>query len=142
MSNFSCSACGHSSPRWFGRCPECGAWSSAAAATDATGAAQLDLTTLAARTQPPARAPTGVAELDRVLGGGVVPGAAILLFGDPGAGKSTLATQLMAGMAVGGRTALLVSGEESPQQIALRAQRLNADLGDIRIASSRSLPAV
>jgi DNA repair protein RadA/Sms len=97
---------------------------------------------LAATTETPARAPTGIAELDRVLGGGIVPGAAILLYGDPGAGKSTLATQLMAGIARGGRTALLVSGEESARQVALRAQRLNADLGDIRIASSRSLPAV
>src|SRR5918999_3892170 len=142
MSSFSCTECGHSSPRWFGRCPECGAWSSATTPAPADGGEQLDLSVLAATIEMPARMPTGMDEVDRVLGGGVVPGAAILLFGDPGAGKSTLATQLMAGMAVGGRTALLVSGEESPQQIALRAQRLNADLGDIRIASSRSLPAV
>ena len=122
MANFSCSACGHTSPRWFGRCPECGAWSTA--------------------TEPPARIPTNVGELDRVLGGGVVPGAVALLYGDPGAGKSTLATQMMAGVARAGRSALLISGEESPQQVALRAQRLDADLGEIRIASSRSLPDV
>lgn len=108
----------------------------------ATTGEQLDLSVLAATTQTPARVPTGMDELDRVLGGGIVPGAAILLFGDPGAGKSTLATQLMAGMARDGRSALLASGEESPQQVALRAQRLDADLGDIRIAASRSLPAV
>jgi DNA repair protein RadA/Sms len=142
MAKFSCRACGHSSPRWFGRCPECGGWSTASAPAEAPAGEQLDLSVLAATTETPERAPTGVDELDRVLGGGIVPGAAILLFGDPGAGKSTLATQLMAGMARGGRSALLVSGEESPHQVALRAQRLDADLGDIRIAASRSLPAV
>ena len=141
MSNFVCGACGHSSPRWFGRCPECGEWSSAASST-AEATPQLDLSVLAATTDTPARIPTGIGELDRVLGGGIVPGVAVLLYGDPGAGKSTLATQMMAGVARDGRSALLISGEESPQQVALRAQRLDADLGDIRIAASRSLPAV
>lgn len=141
MSNFTCSSCGHSSPRWFGRCRECGEWSSARTASAASGE-QLDLSVLAATTETPTRLATGIGELDRVLGGGIVPGAAILLFGDPGAGKSTLATQLMAGVAQAGRSALLVSGEESAQQVALRAQRLDADLGEIRIASSRSLPGV
>jgi DNA repair protein RadA/Sms len=141
MSGFSCSSCGHASPRWFGRCPECGAWSSATAPASAA-TEQLDLSVLAATTETPARVPSNIGELDRVLGGGIVPGAAVLLYGDPGAGKSTLATQMMAGVARDGRSALLISGEESPQQVAVRAQRLDADLGDIRIAASRSLPAV
>lgn len=142
MSNFSCSACGHSSPRWFGRCPECGAWSTASAPAAAGTGEQLDLSVLAATTETPERLATTIGELDRVLGGGIVPGAALLLFGDPGAGKSTLATQLMAGVARSGRSALLVTGEESPEQVALRAQRLDADLGEIRVAASRSLPDV
>jgi DNA repair protein RadA/Sms len=142
MSSFSCSSCGHSSPRWFGRCPECGAWSTATEPPQQRAGERLDLSVLAATTATPERIRTNVDELDRVLGGGIVPGAVVLLFGDPGAGKSTLATQLMAGVARDGRSALLISGEESPQQVALRAQRLDADLGDIRIASSRSLPAV
>ncbi|HEY7875505.1 MAG TPA: DNA repair protein RadA [Actinomycetota bacterium] len=143
MSNFTCNACGHSSPRWFGRCPECGAWSSATEPPQHDkGGRRLDLSVLAATTPAPARVPTNVGELDRVLGGGIVPGTVALLFGDPGAGKSTLATQLMAGIARDGRKALLISGEESPDQVALRAQRLDADMGDIGIAASRSLPDV
>ena len=144
MSPHVCSACGHGSPRWFGRCPECGEWGSAGAPGPAAldGGERLELATLAANVRPLELFSTGVAEVDRVLGGGIVPGAALLLSGDPGAGKSTLVLQLMTGAAAAGRRSLLITGEESADQVALRARRLGADKADLQIAPSRSLPSV
>ena len=144
MTSFVCSGCGHGSPRWFGRCPECGEWGSAGAPKTATSNAgqRLELATLVATTRAPARFSSGIEEVDRVLGGGVVPGAALLLAGDPGAGKSTLVMQLMRGAAGGGRRSLLITGEESADQVALRARRLGADSAGLQVAPSRSLPSV
>jgi DNA repair protein RadA/Sms len=143
MTSFVCSGCGHGSPRWFGRCPECGEWSSASAPASSTGEGErLDLATLAANAVTPARFSTGIAEVDRVLGGGVVPGGAILLSGDPGAGKSTLVMQVMTGAVASGHSSLLITGEESADQVALRARRLGADRSGLQVAASRSLPAV
>jgi DNA repair protein RadA/Sms len=133
---FACSECGAQQPKWMGRCPECGAWSSLVEEQlGAAPAAPLDPLGEArpmsgAKPQrlgevDPAGLPrlgTGIPEVDRVLGGGLVPGSVVLLAGEPGVGKSTLALQLAAGLAPA--PVLYVSGEESPEQIRLRADRL------------------
>ncbi|MAT64149.1 MAG: DNA repair protein RadA [Gammaproteobacteria bacterium] len=133
---YSCSACGAQSPKWAGQCPECGEWNTlvevvAMAAAPAAarfsgyaGAAETRVRDLA-DVQPESadRIPTGSEELDRVLGGGLVGGSVVLLGGDPGIGKSTLLLQTLTDL--GTRLpALYVTGEESPEQVALRARRL------------------
>jgi DNA repair protein RadA/Sms len=138
---YACTTCGAQQPRWLGRCPECGAWSSLVeepvAGSGASPAAPRDLLRVepgpASTGKPRAlreieasstpRRPTGIPELDRVLGGGLVPGSVVLLGGEPGVGKSTLALQLAAGLE-GFGPFLYVTGEESPEQLRLRAQRL------------------
>ncbi|RIL07591.1 MAG: DNA repair protein RadA [Proteobacteria bacterium] len=136
---FHCTECGAQSPRWLGRCPQCGAWSTLMEEPDAAPAraAEFVATPSAAAAKPVAlrdvagggapRIPTGIGELDRVLGGGLVPGAVVLLGGEPGIGKSTLALQLAASLQQRGTPVLYVTGEESAEQIRLRAERL-ADL--------------
>ncbi|HHQ42923.1 MAG TPA: DNA repair protein RadA [Chromatiales bacterium] len=136
-----CSACGAESPKWAGRCPECGAWNTLGETTvQAAGppraGARAGFAGAAGRGGPvrlaevrgaeAGRLATGIEELDRVLGGGLVPGSVVLLGGDPGVGKSTLLLQATAAVAdrVG---ALYVTGEESPEQVALRAARLGLE---------------
>ncbi|HVN40053.1 MAG TPA: ATPase domain-containing protein, partial [Myxococcota bacterium] len=136
---YACTACGAQQPRWLGRCPECGSWSSlveervGGAAPSAESASDwLAAPTAESAAKPRAlaeidadslpRLATGVPELDRVLGGGLVPGSVVLLAGEPGVGKSTLALQLAAGLSPA--PVLYVSGEESPEQIRLRADRM------------------
>src|SRR5688572_17655992 len=132
---YACTECGAQQPRWLGRCPECGGWSTlveeraASTATEpreliareAAAAKPRRLVEIDADAVP--RLATGIGELDRVLGGGIVPGSVVLLAGEPGVGKSTLALQLAAGIQ-GGRPVLYVAGEESPEQVRLRANRL------------------
>jgi DNA repair protein RadA/Sms len=138
-----CTMCGHAAPSWFGRCPECGAWSTAASpARAAPSGAGLVVRTLAGAGRDGARIHTGAPEADRVLGGGLVPGSVVLLAGEPGMGKSTLVLQLVAGLVEAGRRCLLVTGEESVDQVALRAARLGAPRERIRVAASGSLGAV
>jgi DNA repair protein RadA/Sms len=133
---FACTECGAQQPRWLGRCPECGGWSTlveerADAATDSRellprhpqSAKPRRLAEIDADAVP--RLETGVAELDRVLGGGLVPGSVVLIAGEPGVGKSTLALQLAAGVH-SSRPVLYVAGEESPEQVRLRANRLDS----------------
>ncbi|MSV70054.1 MAG: AAA family ATPase, partial [Actinobacteria bacterium] len=130
---FRCAECGWTSQKWVGRCGECQAWGSveeiaapkklSLVAGKVTHAAipigDVDLSSARARA-------TGVSELDRVLGGGLVPGAAILLAGEPGVGKSTLLLSVAAQTAAKGIPALYISGEESASQVRLRAERINA----------------
>lgn len=127
---FSCSNCDSQFPKWQGRCSECGQWGTIVERT----AAPVDRRKVEARpgetqsfaditVQPENRMATGISELDRVLGGGIVPGSLTLLGGDPGIGKSTLVLQLAAAAASSGRV-LYVSGEESGQQVKLRLDRL------------------
>src|SRR5512135_1100619 len=129
---YSCTECGGQSPKWQGQCPHCNAWNTLVetAATPAPTrfnpvagqrSAVRTLGSVDARDAP--RFPTGMDEFDRVLGGGLVPGGVILLGGDPGIGKSTLLLQAGAALGAAHRT-LYVTGEESAEQIALRAQRL------------------
>jgi DNA repair protein RadA/Sms len=126
-----CGECGHQSPRWLGRCPECGGWgtlveevtTARAVPSARSGAVPIRLEDVGGGAI--ARLSTGNEEFDRVLGGGLVPGALVLLGGEPGIGKSTLVLQALAYLAASGR-ALLVTGEESPVQVASRAQRIAA----------------
>jgi DNA repair protein RadA/Sms len=128
---FSCSSCGYQSIKWLGRCPECHEWESFVEETprsfqaervDAASPVPLHL----APDGEEERVPTSIGELDRVLGGGIVPGSVVLIGGDPGIGKSTLILQILAAIARKGRQVLYVSGEESSRQIKMRAKRLNA----------------
>lgn len=135
---FVCQACGSQSPRWLGRCPDCQGWNTLAeerteAASTATrrpaGRAKGAPESLAAvEDASETRLLSGIGELDRVLGGGVVPGSAILIGGDPGIGKSTVVLQALTALAARGPV-LYVSGEESPQQIKMRAARLGTATG-------------
>ena len=132
-----CSACGHETARWAGRCPGCGEWNTLveeALAPPVRGGAPggrragaqpivpLALADVAAREET--RLSTGISELDNVLGGGIVPGSLVLIGGAPGIGKSTLTTMALANLVAAGRRSLYVSAEESAAQIRLRAQRL------------------
>ncbi len=148
-----CTDCGGVTPKWAGQCPTCGAWNTLVeereepAPSRAVGAAAA-LPVVAATPMGSVRmdqwspSPTGIAELDRVLGGGLVPGSVTLLGGEPGIGKSTLLLQLLASVADAGRRALLVSGEESAQQVRLRAERLDAVHEELWLAAETSLPDV
>lgn len=138
---YRCTSCGHDSHKWFGRCPECASWSTAAVPAGGPSGALTSLTLGDAPADPP-RIATGIGELDRVLGGGFVAGSAVLLAGEPGIGKSTLVLQMLDAVASGGTDVLLVSGEESVEQIAGRASRLGIDGGRVRVAASSSLDAV
>jgi len=136
---FFCTECGNESPKWFGKCPACGAWNSAAEApasgpgsraagrrsagyAGVAGSAPVRIESI--ETSAEDRWRTGIGELDRVLGGGLVPGSLVLIGGDPGIGKSTLALEMAAALGATGRSILYVSGEESPRQTRMRAERI------------------
>ena len=147
---FRCAECGASEPKWTGRCGGCEAWGTLVEESDGPATGQLAV--LQPTTPPVPIAdvdpteftprPTGVSELDRVLGGGLVPGSVTLLGGEPGIGKSTVLLQAAAEVAASGRTVLYLSGEESPQQIRLRAERLGALHPRLWLASEVALPQV
>jgi DNA repair protein RadA/Sms len=124
---FSCTECGYSAGRWFGKCPGCDAFGTlveeAGPEAAASAAPRPVLRLVDVEAAEAARIPTGVAELDRVLGGGLVPASLVLVGGEPGVGKSTLLLSALAAMS-GQRRALLVTGEESVAQVKLRAERL------------------
>ncbi len=145
---FACTECGAQAPKWLGRCPECGSWSSlveerpAAVGTHATGVPNqvvplVDVDPIAAVGRS-----TGVPELDRVLGGGLVRGSVTLLGGEPGIGKSTLLLQSLGRMAAAGARCLLVCGEESKEQVRLRAERLHTLDPNLLIVTETALPAI
>lgn len=131
-SRFVCQACGESVPRWEGQCRTCGAWNSlveevvraaprAARARPRSGDPRAPIPLAEVGSEDVARIATGIGELDRVLGGGIVPGSLVLVGGEPGIGKSTLLLQVAAGI---GRAVLYATGEESAEQVRLRARRL------------------
>jgi DNA repair protein RadA/Sms len=151
---FVCDACGHQPPKWLGRCPECQEWGSVIEST-VTGPVVSGRVVSSRLPSEPARpiatisaapakaVPTGVSELDRVLGGGLVPGAVVLLAGEPGVGKSTLLLDVAQQWAAGaGTPSLVVSGEESVSQVRLRAERLGALHERLYLASESDLGAV
>ena len=143
-----CQSCGAVHGRWVGRCDQCGAWNTLVAdvAPRRAGAVaprpRLDLVDLAGPSTPLERLATGIAELDHVLGGGLVPGSAILLGGDPGIGKSTLTLQAAAALARAGRTVVYVSGEEAVDQIRMRARRLALSDAPVRLAGAVDVDAL
>ncbi|MDQ2910512.1 MAG: DNA repair protein RadA [Actinomycetota bacterium] len=124
---FACTDCGYSAGRWFGKCPSCGEFGTlveeAAGQAKSGSAAKPTLRLIDVKADEAQRIPTGVAELDRVLGGGLVPASLVLVGGEPGVGKSTLLLSALAAMS-SDRRALLVTGEESVAQVKLRAARL------------------
>jgi len=155
-----CSGCGRTEPKWVGQCPGCAKWGTLVEETVGSGgtaAVGSSRSGAAVRAVAPAvaarpirlvpvdthdRARTGIAELDRVLGGGLVPGSVTLLGGEPGAGKSTLLLQAADALARGGRTVLYVSAEESVSQVRLRAERLDALADDLLLAAETDLASV
>jgi DNA repair protein RadA/Sms len=155
---FSCSACGAQSPKWHGRCPGCGEWNALveerAPAPGAGGgrargggpapggAPGRPVPLREVRVERTPRLRTGIGELDRVLGGGLVPGSLVLLGGSPGIGKSTLTNMALGHLAGAGRRTLYVSGEESAAQIRLRAERLGANALDVPVLAETDLDAV
>jgi DNA repair protein RadA/Sms len=143
---FVCGSCGGETLKWQGQCPLCGAWNSleqrsATRARPAAPAAAVSLAAASARSDAAARFGSGHAELDRVLGGGVVPGSVILLGGDPGIGKSTLLLQVAAQVAAT-RTVLYASGEESVAQVSLRAQRLALTAETLGVVAETDLQSI
>jgi DNA repair protein RadA/Sms len=141
----SCTDCGAQSPRWLGRCPECGAWNTLVeeVATPQAQAASTSMpTAVSINLIDPIgaqRRATGVPELDRVLDGGLVPGSVTLLVGEPGMGKSTLMLQALGRMAADGARCLLVSAEESCEQVRMRADRLGVLEPGLLVVSDTSL---
>ncbi|USI72190.1 DNA repair protein RadA [Sphingomonas morindae] len=146
-----CQACGGVSHRWQGQCGDCAEWntlSEEAAPTASVFAAKHDLRRggravtlvgLDAEIPVPPRLATGIAELDRTLGGGLVAGSATLIGGDPGVGKSTLLIQAAARLALAGRGVTYISGEEAADQVRLRARRLGLDKAPVQLASATSV---
>jgi DNA repair protein RadA/Sms len=149
---FVCQTCGYESPKWVGKCPECGAWNSLVEeSTQVPTASSKQIRQIITSTEPQPitdvefkdeeRRSTGIDELDRVLGGGVVHGSVVLVSGDPGIGKSTLMLQAASSLAKAG-TLLYVSGEESVKQLSLRADRLGAKNKDLQVVSETNLFAI
>ena len=149
VSAFTCTACGAAHKKWAGRCDACGAWNTIIEEAPLSqgpgrglGAAKgrtVPLTGLQTSEAPPPRHQAGMAELDRVLGGGLVPGSAILVGGDPGIGKSTLLLQGAAAFARAGLDAVYISGEEASAQVRMRAQRLGLADASVRLGSETNL---
>lgn len=142
---FVCGNCGAVHSKWVGRCDACGEWNTlveeSAGPSSRAGQAKavkgrLNLVHLDGASAPPPRVMTGIAEFDRVLGGGLVPGSAVLVGGDPGIGKSTLMLQATCALARSGRQVLYVSGEEAVDQLRLRARRLDLHAPSLDLAAS------
>ncbi len=148
---YQCQACGHGSPKWLGKCPDCNAWNSFVEEREAPSARKGSFQP-AVKIEPvllqeieaisERRTSTGIREFDRVLGGGVVSGSVILVGGDPGIGKSTLLLQAFSGLSRRTGKLLYVSGEESPQQIKMRAERLSIDSEKIILLPETSLEGI
>ncbi|MFO0325875.1 MAG: ATPase domain-containing protein, partial [Burkholderiales bacterium] len=151
---YSCTECGGQSSKWTGQCPHCQAWNTLVESIAETASTNR-FATLAGvnaergkvqslakvRAEDVPRKPTGIGEFDRVLGGGLVDGGVILIGGDPGIGKSTLLLQALSAIS-GVASVLYVSGEESPQQIAMRARRLSLDTHDVKLLAEIELEKI
>ena len=147
---FVCQACGAVTSRWSGKCASCGEWNSIIEETAPSGSPALvairggkgrlaNFETLAAGSLEAPRLPTGLAELDRVLGGGLVPGSAVLVGGEPGIGKSTLLLQAAAKLAESGVRVVYLSGEEAPAQVRMRAARLGLAEAPVALGTETNL---
>jgi DNA repair protein RadA/Sms len=144
-----CNACGSQQHRWQGQCPDCGEWNTLVEDAPVTafsqkhdlsgGGRSILLEPLTGSEAMPARLVSGIAEFDRALGGGLVAGSVSLIGGDPGIGKSTLLLQVAARLALGGKSAVYISGEEAAGQVRLRAQRLGFADAPVVLASATSV---
>lgn len=149
ITRFICQDCGATHKKWAGRCDACGAWNTIVEEAPLSqgpgrglGAAKgksVPLTPLSTHEPPPPRVESGLVEFDRVLGGGLVPGSAILVGGDPGIGKSTLLLQAAAAFARKGSHAIYISGEEASAQVRMRAQRLGLAEAPVRLGAETAL---
>jgi DNA repair protein RadA/Sms len=156
VSLFRCTECGAEQPKWAGRCDACGAWNTLAEEPVARARGRIGGSPdsrIDRSAHPPIRLSevgvtevgrwrTGIAEFDFVLGGGIVPSSVILVGGEPGIGKSTLLLQAAARLERAGVRTLYVSGEESPEQLRLRADRLEADAGPVHVLGETNLEAI
>jgi DNA repair protein RadA/Sms len=144
---FVCNECGGTSPKWVGQCPDCERWNTLEEGPEARRPAAVGWAGDAPRlmsdieAEVEARWPTGMAELDRVLGGGLVPGSATLIGGDPGIGKSTLLLQAAVRLA-GTLPALYVTGEESLRQVGMRARRLGMEAGGLKLLAETNIERI
>ncbi|MBL8667145.1 MAG: DNA repair protein RadA [Rhodospirillales bacterium] len=148
---FVCQSCGAAHPKWGGRCEACGAWNtlveeavsdgSARPALGRAGKRKLSLAPLAGETQSPPRRATAISEFDRVTGGGLVPGSALLIGGDPGIGKSTLLLQVAAALAQT-HAVIYISGEEAIDQLRLRAERLGLRDAPVQLAAATAVAEI
>ena len=144
--SFICQQCGAVSPKWAGKCDDCGAWNTlveerkeapSGPGKRVTGRRiVLEALNLDNRPEPPPRMQSGISEFDRVAGGGLVPGSATLIGGDPGIGKSTLLLQLTCKLAAAGLKAAYISGEESVDQVRMRAQRLGLANASVELGTA------
>src|SRR4029453_15070171 len=145
-----CQACGSEQHRWQGQCPDCAEWNTLVQEASAptvfsakhdlsSGGRAIELVGLDAVVALPDRMRTGIEEFDRAIGGGIVPGSALLLGGDPGIGKSTLLPQVAAELANSGRRVIYVSGEEAVDQVRLRAIRLGLGGAPVQLAAATSV---
>lgn len=148
---FVCQQCGYESAQWLGRCPNCGAFNTLVEELDeppdlptaaASSAAATPVPAPQLRRRPLTRLSSGYTELDRALGGGLVPGSVSILSGEPGIGKSTLLLQVAGRMAQQGHLALYVTGEESPEQIALRVERLGVEDERLLVLAETDVTAI
>ncbi|MFO7554619.1 MAG: DNA repair protein RadA [Desulfobacterales bacterium] len=150
---FSCQACGYQTPKWLGKCPDCGQWQTFVEEIQSTkpnqGAMRISSASEAkpvpinaVEFEPEDRLLTGIKEFDRVLGGGLVPGTLVLIGGDPGIGKSTLMLQALYGIAEKGLKVLYVSGEESVRQMRRRSQRLSTISSDVMVVSENDMESI
>ncbi|HVH37959.1 MAG TPA: DNA repair protein RadA [Sphingomicrobium sp.] len=150
-SRYVCQACGSVATRWQGQCADCGDWNTLVQETAAVsnifaarhnlqgGGSHIQLVGLDAPAALPERMPSGIAEFDRAIGGGIVAGSAMLVGGDPGIGKSTLLLQVAARLAASGQRVVYVSGEESAEQVRLRAVRLGLGGSPVQLAAATSV---
>lgn len=149
---YQCQNCGYGSPKWLGKCPDCESWNSFVEEKSTPVSRHASSLQSLGKTEPvnllsisdtsDSRIPTGIREFDRVLGGGVVAGSVILVGGDPGIGKSTLLLQAFSGLSKRSGKLLYVSGEESPQQIKMRAERLSVNSENIILLPETSLEGI
>lgn len=150
---YTCQTCGYETPKWMGKCPDCGEWHTFVEETKTSrrspgfsgknAVANAEVIAVSAiDSRDETRVLTGIKELDRVLGGGLVPGTLILIGGDPGIGKSTLMLQALHGLSRGGRKVLYISGEESVRQLGLRSKRLATLSTDILAVSEIEIDAI
>ena len=154
---FTCTECGGTSPRWLGKCPSCNAWNTLIESVAEAGPgknrysgaqfaglaqAQAVMPLAAIEATDIARTPSGIDELDRVLGGGIVEGGVVLIGGDPGIGKSTLLLQALDALQRAGLPTLYVTGEESGAQVALRSRRLGLDHSQVNVLAEIQLEKI